>query len=230
MALVALLLTSCDKENEAVANQKKLPPELDQLSSEIFNRISNASDQTAEIKKINEEFGRYVAEDGSVYLNKEDFNLIEESRNSKERAITVYNSWYNPSNDAVATVWYWDNGSYHVLAWLQSSEVFLTCPSNYTLCNGYNQYLVSIGPQQNCSSNCCRDVYGRHWIGQTIKDQDRFSALMTQQGVADWWEARIYDSVYSGPCCFNVRQYVLNGNGCGYGLGYGPGPQCGFYE
>jgi hypothetical protein len=243
MAFMALFsITSCDKPGivEEDLNGFDVQNPVFEQNRIIFERIKSSVDTKAEIRKINEEAGRYVDEKGDVYFNEEDFKKIESARSTPNaRSATIYNSWYGPSNDGIVVVSYWDNGAYHHFATLQSGEAFLTCPSAWTLCNSYNQYLLQgfdlyQGYCVTGTPDCCRDVYGRFWDGTTMKDNDRFSFDMNHNDGADWWEARIRNSLATG--WFPGRGYVENLGGCGYGFnnqcqaGNCPGPVCGFYE
>jgi len=200
-----------------------------EFNRQLSRYIRDNNDPEASISEINLSVGRYLDESGDVYLNQADYEMIEKARaNPSSRATTIYNSWYNPNYDGLVFVWYWDNGSWHYFAGLQQSEAFLTCPSNWDQCSDYNRYFIQ-GDYlytSSCGSNCCRDVYGRFWTNTIIKDQDKWSFDVNYSDGADWWEARIRDSQYTGPCCFNVRQYVLNGD-CSGG---NTGAQCGFTE
>lgn len=240
IALIALLFTSCQKEAPSVEEDLTAwdgPSELSDEYRTIMDRIAKAEDPKSEIRKINQEFGRYVDDKGDVYFNEEQFMEIESVRNNPNaRTTTYYNSWYDPEDDGIGLVTYWDNGSFHWLGVLDNSEVFVTLPTNWDLCGSYNEYFISmaLNPSDgsSCTSNCCRDLFGRFYANSNILDQDRWSYELVNPGNPDYFGARIRNAHVSPP--FRQSDYVLKLGSCGFDnqcqAGNCPGPVCGWYE
>lgn len=237
--LALFTVISCEKTEPQIVEEdlQGFDVQMQKEHQAIIERLSKAQDLKTELRKINEEHGRFVDEKGDVYLNIEAYREIESARkNPNQRAPTYYNSWYNPDSDGIGLVWYFDNGSYHYFASIGTSEAFLTLPSGWDLCSEYNQYFLQLSKNPNpggsCTTNCCRNVYGRFYSGITILDEDRFSYLMTNPGVADYWYARIRNA--PGVTPFRRSDYVRNGYGCGNGVGCQagncPGPLCGYFD
>lgn len=221
-------------QNIEVVDVTKTPLDADLLAlhNSLIERYNNAPDKKAEIRKINEEAGRYYDEEtGNYYFSQKDY--IDIVRNPNARVNPIYNEIYSLPGIAVSLVYYYDSG-WKYLSWLDNSSVFVNCPSGFQLCSGnakYNRYLILVGQrtyEQDCPSGqtCCQEVRATFWDGSTKKDCDSWTADVTIPGVNDYWQFRMMDEIYSGPCCFNVRSYVKNGD-CNNANG---GAGCGFNE
>lgn len=234
--MLMLGFLACDKQNiveedlngfdvQVLRNGIKTEKEIIEVTETVNKRIRESTDPKNEIRKLNESIGRYVDEKGDIYLNTSQYKEIQSSRNNARSAID-YNEWHVGPTGAIwnATVWYWDNGSYHVLAWLENSSAFVTCPTGWSLCSTYNGYFVQMGniTQSNCSpAPCCGDVVARMWNGSTLKDEDTWHGEYTLHGTNDSWYARIKDYTPSGLYKkeFQVLNGGCNGSGsanCGY--------------